>query len=325
MPTAAGAPPATPSITAPPQGLTSARWLFVDDKRTHEVFAGVRASAFVVKESAFGNAVADEILSYEVEMGDPWEGAMRLLELENRLALIGSYWKHDAQAPGWVKLKAPAFTSIDLRPISHHGRVHFHHYAKKGSPRVTLAVIPRPGPRYLLARAEYEYPLVEEGSLALVHAHLTPAPAISLLAREQLALFGRGYTKIVVPEPDMQDVHDVFLRRLSEGRLGGPKERAAAPVDDLYTDYSANLNDPRLIAIHARFLTAEEEAQALAGGPLAIKRLVQAKRLEFKQPNEGMLLSMVEASLLARDGLSASRPHVDPEVAALVRRFSYYL
>lgn len=322
---AAGVPPALPVLVAPAPGFTTARWLFVDEKRSHEVFAGLRGDVFVVKESAFGNTIADEILSYEIPLAEAWEGAMRLLELENRLALVGNYWKHDALAPGWSQLRPRAFASIDLRPILHQARVHFHHYQKRGAPHVTLAILPRPGPRYLLARAEYEYPLVEEGSLELVHARLTPGPALSLLAREQLDLLARGYEKVLVANPTMHEAHDALLRRLSEGRLGAARERSASPVDEFYTDYLANLNDPRLIALHARFLSPEEENHAIAAGPLAIKRLIQAKRVEHKENETGMLLTMLEASLLARDGLNAYKPHVDPEVAALVRRFSYYL
>lgn len=338
-------PPDAPASQVPPAGLTLARWLYVDARRLHEVHAGVRSGArpaFVVKESAFANDDPEEIAERVVPFAEPWEVDLLRLELENRLALTGAYWRHDVASPGWVRLQAPAFESLDLSPLAagdYGGRVGFHHFRRKGAPHVTIAMIPGPsarGPRWMIARAAYEYPLAEEGRLDVVHARLPGVPATSILAREQMELQRQGYEKVRSPshlapvegarwEPDLRHAHESILRRLAEGRLGDGLVVREQPVDAVYTDYLANLNDPRVIALHARFLSPEEERAALEGGEAAIRRLIVEKRKACALPRDNLLLTLLEASLLAREGLAAAQPRVDPEVSALVRRFASYL
>ena len=336
--------PATPAPSAPPPGLTLARWLYVDDRRTHEVHAGVRGGVeFVVKESAFANDDAEEVAESVHRIQEPWEGQYFLLDLEKRLSLLGRYWRLDVQArqAGWTPVRpADPFASLDLRPVvgaPFEGRVAFHHYHQPGADDVLVMGVAQPAPRgarRMLAALAFPFPDADAGELRLLHARLPDAPARSVLAREQLALQAGGHAKLVLPR-DLVRAHGQdgprlaaeayarALRRVSQGGWGKARAGREVPVDEVYTDYAAALADPRLIALHARFLAAGEEDALLAAGEAAIRRFTQRKRLEVEERDQH-LLTLLEASLLARDGLRASAG-VDPEVAALVRRFAYYL
>jgi len=315
----------------------------VDDRRTHEVHAGVRGGAeFVVKESAYANDDPEEVAEEAHRVQEAWEGQYFLLDLEKRLALLGRYWRldlHQRQA-GWTPVRpADPFAALDLRPVAgapFAGRVAFHHYAHEGADDVLVLAVaqttPR-GARQMLATLAFPFPDVDAGDLRLLHARLPDAPARSVLAREHLALRSGGHAKLAttraVAEAHghaaaavVEGAYAAALRRLAEGRWGRPRGRAV-PVDEAYTDYATALADPRLMALHARFLAPGEEERLLAAGEAAIRRFVQRKRHGTEERDQH-LLSLLEASLLARDGLRASA-HVDPEVAALVRRFAYYL
>lgn len=340
-------PPVAPRPQAPPPGLTLARWLYVDERRTHELHAGIRGAEFVVRESAYGNEDADEIFESVTPIAEAWEGQLFLMELENRLGLLGKYWRFDVLAPqaGWTLVHAKeAFESLDMRTVRselYEGRVAFYHFHKRGSRDVVLVNIPSAtprGPRYMLAQMTFDFPNAADGDLDLLHPRLPTGPAQSLVARAYLDAKAKGYDKLIGPQDfalvhgkdwrqELHHAYETTLQRLSEGRLGSGKELRArdAPVDDLYTDYLASLSDPRLIALHARFLQTGEEQQLMEGGETAIRRFITKKR-EEATPNDQHLLTILQASLLARDGLRAGQPtKVDPEVAALVRRFAFYL
>jgi hypothetical protein len=84
------------------------------------------------------------------------------------------------------------------------------------------------------------------------------------------------------------------------------------------------LDDPRLLALHSRYLTGDTERTILAGGPPAIKRHIAARRVETPHHDQH-LLTLLEASLLARERMGSGRlTRWDPEVRALTR-LAYYL
>lgn len=342
----APAPPQVPPPQAPPPGLTLARWLYVDERRTHEVHAGVRGGReFVVKEAAFGNIEPSEVMFTLQALEEPWEAVLALKQLESRLALLGAYWRRDIEAgPQWTRLHPDPMATLDLRPTRVgilEGRVAFRHYWRKGAPAVVLIEVAQPapgGPRSLLAVLSHEFPDVDDGELTLLHARLPPAPARSILAREHLRLVEAGYAKLVEPVDltlahggdalrEARESGERALVRISEGRFGKGRVDAPRelPVDGLYTDYMGALTDPRVLALHARFLDVGEEERLLAAGEVAIKKAIGRKR-EQARGQDQYLLTILQASLLAREGLRGGHSTtVDPEVAALVRRFSYYL
>lgn len=345
-PAAAPVPPTLPAPAPPPSGFTLARWLYVDERRTHEVHAGVRkGNEFVVKESAFGNVDPDEVVETVTTFNEPWEAQTLQFELENRLGMIGNYWRRDNLAgPGWTLVRPQAFASLDLRPVRSDlfgGNALFHHFHKKGYPDVVVVTIPQAtprGPRFLVAELTYTFPNADDGDLGLLHAHLPQGPATSLVAREHLALEGRSYRKQVGPNDfalahgpawraELDHSYRALLTRLAEGRLGvGLVKGERAPViDSVYTDYLATLTDPRLIALHARFLAPGEEQRLIEGAEPQIHAFIKKKR-EDAPARDQHLLTILGASLLAKRGLRAGQAtRVDPEVAALVRRFAYYL
>lgn len=342
------APPIAPVSRGPaPTGMVPARWHYVDEARAHEVHAGVRPgarAAFVVKESAYQNDDASEIVAQEIPLEAPWEAQLHHWQLESRLAALGRYWKNDAANPGWRALVRPqGAPELDLREVAvspYRGRIVFHHFHHRAREEECLLVgAPTPsarGRRWLLARAAFRFPEGAEADVALLHAHLPDAPARSVIAREHLLLKEKGFEKLVWA-PDYLRAHGAdwahdagrafaeVLRRISEGRFGPPAAAPSAPEDAIYTDYLHALTDPRLLEIQARFLSPEEQEEALAGGEGAIRRLVARKR-EGASSDDQLKLTLLEASLLARDQLRpGQRARVDPEVAALVRRFAYYL
>jgi len=347
MPAAAPSPPAVPTPAAPPKGLVVARWLYVDEKHQHEVHAGIRpgsASEFVVKESAYHNEDATEIVEESSPMESPWEAQLFHWQLECRLALTGKYWKLDMQQPGWRALVAPqGLPELDTREVAvspYRGRVVFYHFRhRKLLEDRLLLVVPSEtggGKRYLLAMASLRFPNGADADIQLIHAHLPETPSRSLIIREHMRLKEKGYEKLVWGQ-DLQlaygaawaretgQAYAQVLQRVSEGSFGRREDARAAIVDPLYTDFIKALTDPRLLELQARYLTPEEQSAALAGGEPTIKRLIARKR-EGAPHEDQHKLTLIEASLLARDQLRpGQRARVDPEVASLVRRFSYYL
>jgi hypothetical protein len=344
----ARSPPAVPAPAAPPPGLVIARWMYVDEAHTHEVHAGLRPGphpAFVVKESAFHNENADEVIEQASPMESPWEAQLFHWQLECRLALMGvKYWRHDTREPGWRVLVAPqGIPQIDTREVAvspYHGRVIFHHFhnRKLGDDKVLVAIPDdsTTGRRYLVALASFRFPNGADADIQLLHAHLPESPTKSLIMREHMALKEKNYEKLVWGQDFMLahggawsretgQVYAQLLQRISEGTFGHADDKREAIIDPLYTDFINALTDPRLLELQSRYLTPEEQATALAGGDKAIRKIIASKR-ERAPSEEQHKLTIIEASLLARDQLRpGQRSRVDPEVAALVRRFSFYL
>ena len=351
--------PAAPTKSAPqpprlarpasvPPGLVVARWTYVDEHHLHEVHAGVRPgdagsrSAFVIKESAFQNERADEIVEQSIPLEAPWEAQLHHWQLECRLATLSRYWRFDAADGQWRSLTPPqGKPDLDLREVLVHpyrGRVVLYHFrdALAGRDKVLLA-IPNAGPagkRYLLASADMEFPDGDDADLQLLHPHLPELPAKSLVVREHMALRNTSWAKLSGPT-DFEKAHGpdwgretsaayaALLRRVSEGDFGSRRKVRDVVIDPLYTDFVRTLADPRLLALQAQFLTPDEQESALAVGEHAIRRLIAQKRASARS-DEQHKLSLVEASLVARDQLRPGHS-VDPEVSSLVRRFAFYL
>lgn len=321
--------------------------MYVDEAHEHEVHAGLRPGprpAFVVKESAFHNDVPDELIESVYPIESPWEAQLYHWQLECRLALVGKYWRHDATQPGWRALVPPqGIPQLDMREVAvspYRGRVLFHHFhqRKMGEDKVLVAIpnATEQGKRYLLALASFKFPNGADADVHLIHAHLPPAPAQSIIVREHLVLKEKGFEKLVWGQDftlahggawsrETGQAYGDILKRISEGHFGAILDKRAVVIDPLYTDFINALTDPRLIELQARYLAPEEQEAALAGGEKAIRKLIAAKR--ERAPHEDQhKLTIIEASLLARDQLRpGQRARVDPEVAALVRRFSFYL
>lgn len=109
------------------------------------------------------------------------------------------------------------------------------------------------------------------------------------------------------------------------GPTNAPVEgkRPAVMMEELGEDILKAMNEPRLLALHARFLPPGDDRRLIDEGELAILRAMRAKR-EDVPPHERHLVSLLEASLLLRRALM-KRTRVDAEVINRVRHAGAYL
>lgn len=317
---------------------------YVDEARSHQLSArtvsGSDGWEFVVVEGAPG-AKGDDLLVTRLPIRDGWEARFHQADLEGRLAQMGRYWRHEPSR-GWAMLRRhPGVPRVDLRAMTFdepEGRVAFHQFHHGGrDPDQLLVSVPRHvenGLRFLLADLSWDFPKARAGHLRILHERLTPGPLASLLTREHMDLARRGYDKLVTPQafgflygPDWRaQVREAFrevMSRIRERRVGDGERPDAPERDDALTDYHRLLLDPRLAAVHRRFLPRDEEARLLMGQEVDIHRWVAAKRRTTDHASQH-LLSLLEASLLARLGLKHGT-HVDANVARQLRRLAYYL
>lgn len=109
------------------------------------------------------------------------------------------------------------------------------------------------------------------------------------------------------------------------GPTNAPVEgkKPAVLMEELGEDIVKAMNEPRLLALHGRFLLPGEDRRLIEEGELAILRAMRARR-EDAAPHERHLVSLLEASLLLRRALM-KRTRVDAEVINRVRHAGAYL
>lgn len=100
-------------------------------------------------------------------------------------------------------------------------------------------------------------------------------------------------------------------------------KKPAAMMEELPEDILRAMTQPKLLALHGRFLGPGDDQRLIEEGELAILRAMRAKRDEVP-PHERHLVSLLEASLLLRRAL-AKRTRVDKEVIDRVRHAGAYL
>lgn len=330
--------------SVPPLDVT-----YVDEARTHHVHARLVEDLdtgrlqFLVMESSYEGFSNEDLLFTRVPLHDAWEARFHQADLEGRLAQIGKYWRHDrATNAGWLALRRnPGVPRVDLRPVPWDERergLGFHHFHRPGEQERLLVTVPRPlpvGMRFTVAHLEFNFPEARTGELRLLHDHLPIAPLRSLLTREHVELSRRGYDKLIDPRefsmkygPDwrkmMHDAFAVVVERVADNQLG----KAAAPEElvrdaGLASDFQRLLADPRLAAIHRKFLAAKDEEILLGTNEVMVRRWVGSKRSRTRH-EEQHLLSLVEASLLARMAIHHGSA-LDDSIARQLRRLAFYL
>lgn len=103
-----------------------------------------------------------------------------------------------------------------------------------------------------------------------------------------------------------------------------PREsKKTATIEEVTTDYATVLRDPRILALHTKFLQAGEEARLYEGGELAIHQAIRQKR-DAAPADARHLVSVLEASLLVRYAMMR-RTKIDPVMGDLLRRALVYL
>lgn len=313
-----------------------AAWRYLERGRGHEVRVeyAARDAAMRVVEHAAGGRVEQRL-----HVAQPWEARVALWLLEGRLALMGEYWRERPGAPGWARVRRPVGAP---RPDPRANEVvhpatapQFHHYhdARGGGDRLLAALREADGARCTVVRALLDVANLHVGRIEVLHVTLPDVLARSVVLREEMSLAQSGLGKLAT--------RDDYARAFgpgSEGRASrlveevvarvrdGDLDRAPAPPEesDVYAEFLVRLHDARLLALHRRFLQAGEEDELLAAGPVAIRKAVQHKRGEVDH-REQHLLTILEASLLAREKMAGGRlTRGDPEVRALTR-LAYYL
>lgn len=321
-------------------------WQYLDEARTHAVAAvwhrrrpdgsgdPSRAAALlddrvVVREWAQGSS-SEQVFPARA----PWEAQLALWTLEARLALLGAYWRRTGGAGGWVKIAPPRGAPIpDLRPAQITDRIVLHHYHDPtGRLDELIAAVPHHG-RYQVVRAELELPGLAVGRVRLIHDALVAPLMRSALVHEQVVRIKDHRPKLVTAGDYDRALGWNGARRAAEaleaveGRVVDRQwERPppAPPEDDVFAIFLGMLDDPRLLALHTRYLAQGDEDPLLVGGAPAIHRHMATLRAQVPH-QEQHLLTLLEASLLARERLrSGQLTRFDPEVRALTR-LAYYL
>lgn len=320
-----------------PTRAPAATWArYVDAARSHEVVAtwDPTRGVHVVREQALrepGPPLVDATPAARA-----WEAQVARYALESRLALLGTYWRQRAGEPGWTRVGAPAGAMRpDLRAAevfpAERG-VLMHHHDATGRLDLLVAAL-REGDRFNVVRADVDVPALEVGRIAFLAEGVSAPLMRSLLAREELALAPARMPKLVTREDYAtafgEDAAERALRLLDElvhRAANRQLERPARVVEggEPMAEFLAALRDPRLLALHARHLEPGEDAALVEGGHVAIHRHVQ--RLRSKTGHaEQHLLTILEASLVARAAMRSRRLVAsDPEVRALTR-LAYYL
>jgi hypothetical protein len=313
-------------------------WTYLDEERTHEVQLALSGTTLTVIESGFREADPAAQLRVEHTGLDEWDARSHKAELEARLGMLGQYWRNEGA--GWRPLpRRPAI--VDLRALDlplgdggrHAGVHHFHHPAKSG--RMLLSLPPSGALATRALLAEFELDALAPTTARLLHPALTTGPLRSLLAAEHLRAHEAGYGKLrsehefaLVFGPDWRSR---LLACIAEGashlKVGQVwrkhADRVASTKDDLLSRAEALLMDPRLRALHERYLAADEQERLMREGDLAIVHAVQVKRRSAPH-DEQHLLSVLEASLLLRERLR-TRAKLDPELVDRAQRLAFYL
>lgn len=94
-------------------------------------------------------------------------------------------------------------------------------------------------------------------------------------------------------------------------------------IEEIPQDIAQALSEPRLVALHGRFVAPRVEEDLLRRGDRAIRLAMRTLRGQVR-PDEQHLVSLLEASLLLRYSF-AHRVPVDPEVLKRVQHARAYL
>lgn len=329
---------ALPSAVVAPAAVQPAWWRYVERGRTHEVLAQwrEREGRFELRETS--PLAPDARIDERFTIRRPWEARVALWQLECRLASLGAYWQQRATDASWRRLGAPPGAptpdrrrNLVIEPLGA-AIVHHYHDAHGGGDQLLSAVKVAPA-RYGVLRAQIDVPSLNIGRIDILHSRVPDTLAQSLILREQLVLTQAGMGKLVTRddygrsfghagESRAARIVQEVIERVRDGRLERPERRMNETEE--YAEFLLTLNDPRLRALHQRFLTTLDESELLTAGPVAIRKAVSAKRATCDH-NHQHLLTLLEASLLAREKLrNGTLSKGDAEVRALAH-LAYYL
>lgn len=324
----------SPSLARAPPGW----WRYLERGRTHEVLAEWREAEGIMRLRETSPSAPDARFEEAIRVAKPWEARVALWTIECRLSILGKYWQQRSTDSGWRQLGTPmGAPTPDLRrnsvidpanaPLVHH------YHDPRGGGDLLLAALRGEPSRYAIVRAKLDVPSLDVGRIDVLHPRLADPVMKSIVMREQLSLTQTGLPKLVTRDDYVRAfggggerraarLVDEVLERVRTNQLDRP---ALRPEDsDVYAEFLVTLHDPKLRALHKRFLLPGEEPRLLAGGPIAIRKAISEKRAQVEHTAQH-LLTILEASLLARERLQGGKlARGDPEVRALTR-LAYYL
>lgn len=337
---------------AEPGGTLRARhWVYLDDAKTHEVHAQVEPRPgeiyLAMTEFPAGSRDPAEALVDERRLGTEDQLRLALVELEQRLAVSGQYFRADVENMRWSPLQAPGGArKVDLRAFevplpgatTPAARLGFHHFHASSSKRDSLLItVPRTDlgtPRSILAQLDFDFPRVDTGDLRVLHTRLAAPTLRSRLVKEHLELPTHGYSKLV----DGADYERTFgkgwadraraMFRAAATRVFNLNAAPLAPPsvssDHAHIDagrLEAALGSAKVKTLRARFVTQGEAEFLFGGGELAIRRFVQARR---KKADHHVVydLSILESALLVEYGLRKREQALLNEEGARLLRYA---
>lgn len=323
-------------------------WVYLDDARTHEVHAQLapRPGEFLLAMTEFpaGSRDPAEALVDERHLGTTEQVRLALSELEQRLALSGTYYRADVDDMRWAPLQAPAGArKVDLRAFeaalpgaqAAGAKLGFHHFHASSKGRDALLItLPRTDlatPRSVLAQLDFDFPHVDAGDLTVLHTRLAPGTLRSAVVKQHVELPTRGYAKLVEPRDYerafgtgwVERTREVFRRAAARVFHVAPppppppvaRDHAYLPADRLRQAVA----HPKLKALRERLVTPQEADALLGGGELTIRRHVQVRRRRADH-HAVYDLSLLESLLLVEYGLrTGQQALLDEEGAKLLR------
>lgn len=338
----------TDPMAAPGLPHRPRHWVYLDDARTHEVHAQLapRTNEFLLNMTEFpaGSRDPTEALVDERRLDTTEQVRVALAELEQRLALSGTYFRADVEDMRWSPLQAPAGArKVDLRAFeaalpgatTPGAKMTFHHFHSSSKERDSLVIaMPRADlgvPRSILAQLDFDFPRVDQGDLKVLHTRLAPGTLRSAVVKQHVELPAHGYSKLVEPRDYerafgngwVERTREVFRRAAARVfSLAPPPPPPPVAKDHAYIAadrLEKAVVHPKLRAIRDRYVTDAEAERILAGGELGIRRYVQVRR---KKADHHTIydLSLLESLLLVEYGLKRGQQALlDEEGAKLLR------
>lgn len=330
--------------------LTPRHWVYLDDKRTHEVHAEVEArseeNVLVTTEFPPGSRDPSEAIQAARRVAAEAEVQAYVADLEARLRYSGNYFRLNLDNMQWTPLGAPPSNlRLDLRamelPIpgaAPDAKMGFHHFHQASGEDRLLVTMPRTdlgtGDRHVLAELSFQFPRVEEGEMKVLHTRLAPSTLQSSLVREHIEAPRKGFRKLVEARDYVTAYGEGWLdsartmwRGAASRMLGGSRKAAtAAPVPpspgSRLKEIEAALQHPRVLALAKRFLDAGEAERIMAGGEHHIRRAIQSKRRKFDH-TVAYDLAILESSMLLTYGIRAQSWSLVNEESDKLLRFAH--
>lgn len=324
-------------------------WVYLDDQRTHEVHAQYAAAGpegfLVTTEFPMGSREPTEMVQAQLRIRGESELVSLLMELEQRLALTGRYFRADANKLQWspVDVSVP---QVDMR--AHEaaipgmeatgGKMRFHHFHAGASGRDRLIIsMPRPelAGRHVLAEMSFEFPRVDAGDLNVLHTRLAPATLASAVAKEHVEAPRKGFAKLIEARDYERTFGDgwfdktrAMLSRAAARLVGGAapvvEEAPPKPMGEpaRLAEMRLALSSPKVEALKNRYVDPVAEALLVEAGEHAIRKYVSGLRRKISH-QQAYDISLLEAALLTEYAIPAKMWDLASDEGGKLLRYLY--